>query len=224
LKISNFDLNSLDDHGKHIYSFVNPYSYYMIVDYPDSDNFTFFADGILLVKLHNLLSKEKISRFSFDFTSLAPVIFKFAIEKKYKVALVGGSADDIIKAKRLLSKKYKGLSIVYSHDGYLQDNKETVLKELSSFSPEVIICGMGTPLQEGFINDCYMQIDSMRLGFTCGGFISQIAENENYFHPFFDKLHLRWFQRFLRHGYVRKRVLIDYPIFLIKYIKEKLSR
>lgn len=224
MKIYNFDLNSLDKDGRRIYSFVNPYSYYMMVDYPDSDNFIFYADGILLVKLHNFFSKEKISRYSFDFTSLAPIIFNFSIEKKYKVAIVGGSSDDIIKAKKLLSEKFKGLSIVYCHNGYFQDSKELVLKELNTFKPEVIICGMGTPLQEDFLNDCYKHVDSLRLGFTCGGFISQIAQNENYFHPFFDKLNLRWFQRFLRHGYVRKRVLIDYPIFVVKYIKDNLSR
>lgn len=221
MKIINFNFSVLNGCDKKVFTFVNPYSYYKIESFELRDRFIYFADGILLVWLSNFLYKSRLDRFSFDFTSLAPVIFNYCETNSLKVAFVGGGEDDICKAISVIKKKHPDLLIVFSHHGYIGENWSSVITLLKAASPDVVIAGMGTPLQEKFLIACLDNVCSMKFAFTCGGFISQIATNENYFHPFFDRLHLRWLQRFFRHSYVRKRLLIDYPVFLLKFLKDK---
>ncbi|MDH5914600.1 WecB/TagA/CpsF family glycosyltransferase [Vibrio splendidus] len=222
MEIKNFTINSIDLNTCNLYSFVNPYSYYLIKGSEYERNIEYFADGILLVVLYNLFSYKKIERYSFDFTSLANVICKFSEDNNLKVSLIGGKEEEINAAKLVLEKKFPNISIPFIHHGYISECEKNVLDMLAEVKPDIIICGMGTPMQEKFLLSCKNYVPSLKLGFTCGGFLSQISGNENYFHPVFDKLHLRWLQRFLRHGYVRKRILIDYPIFVLKFLKEKL--
>lgn len=220
MQIKNFSMESIKFNRCNLYSFVNPYSYYLIHGSEYENSFTYFADGILLVALNNLTSKNKIKRYSFDFTSLANPIFKLAEEKSLRVSLIGGTKEEVESAKVVITKKFPEINIVFAHHGYIKDSVSNVIGSLSMMKPEIIICGMGTPLQEEFLLHCKKRIPSLKLGFTCGGFLSQIASDENYFHPFFDRFHLRWLQRFVRHGYVRKRVLIDYPTFIFRFLKE----
>lgn len=205
-------------------TFVNPYSYYILRDefYHLVNQMDFLlADGILLVKLHNLFNRnEKIERYSFDFTSLAPVVFDYSVTNNLNVALVGGSAGEIKKASDVLKRKYPLLNIVYTRNGFFEDKAQRIqaINDLNVHLPDILICGMGTPLQEQFIIQASNQSLSLKYCFTCGGFLSQIASRDDYFNPLLNKLNLRWFQRAYRHSYVRKRLIIDYPRFLIKFI------
>ncbi|MDN5501811.1 MAG: WecB/TagA/CpsF family glycosyltransferase [Shewanella sp.] len=213
----------MDDNKVKLYSFVNPYSYYIIKGSEFENEFTYFADGILLVVLNNFFAKVKIKRFSFDFTSLAGVVCQYAVDNSLSVSLVGGTKEEVELARNVLYSKFPNLNIVFCHHGFISQDKTKVIGMLSEVAPDILICGMGTPMQEEFLLNCRGLVPSLKLGFTCGGFLSQIASNVNYFHPTLNKLNLRWLQRFLRHGYVRKRLLIDYPIFFCKFITDKLK-
>ncbi|MFM2637857.1 WecB/TagA/CpsF family glycosyltransferase [Vibrio vulnificus] len=224
MKVTNFDIECLKvESGFRLFTFVNPFSYYLLKRECIDSNFQIFADGIFFVKLHNLFSDYKIKRFSFDFTSLADVVLNYCSGNNYKVALVGGSQHEIFLAQKILSRRYPKLDVI-GHHGYFFGQEDELRDCLRQFQPDVIICGMGTPLQERFLLEFSQDLPSLKLGFTCGGFLSQISSNENYFHPFFDRLNLRWLQRFFRHGYVRKRLLVDYPIFTVRYVFEKVTR
>ncbi|EGU36913.1 hypothetical teichoic acid biosynthesis protein A, partial [Vibrio sp. N418] len=145
-------------------------------------------------------------------------------KKQLRVALVGGSELEINKARNVIGEKYPTLDIVFHHHGYIEDNIATVIDKMKDERVELVIAGLGTPFQEEFLIECYKNIDSLALAFTCGGFLTQISQNVNYFHPFFDKLNLRWFQRFIRHSYVRKRLLIDYPKFIVEFIRQNIAK
>lgn len=208
-------------------TFVNPFSYY-ILEEKNNDLITSFdhiyADGMLLVKLNNLLyPQKKIKRYSFDFTSLAPLVFKYAIDRNMKVAIVGGSKFENEVAVNSLCESFPSLEVVFSRDGFFNNEAEieSTIQKMSSLNVDIVICGMGTPLQEMFLVKCKKNMPELKLGFTCGGFISQISVKKDYFHPFFDNLNLRWLQRAYRHSYVRKRLLIDYPKFVFKFIKSR---
>lgn len=224
------DLTGLFDedveHGCRLVTFVNPYSYYILEDSGLHHEFDFiFVDGISLVKIYNCIHKDKIKRYSFDFTSLAPIVFDFCILNELKVAIVGGSEQEVASAQRLLMSKYPNLNVVYSRNGFFNDELECLetTSEMNSLSVDVVISGMGTPKQESFLLECKNNVSSLKYGFTCGGFLSQISQNPEYFHPVFDKLNMRWAQRFFRHSYVRKRLIKDYPAFFFKYLKKNVK-
>jgi exopolysaccharide biosynthesis WecB/TagA/CpsF family protein len=220
-------LFSSSDKGTKLVTFVNPFSYYILKDEHNGiigfmDHI--FADGIMLVRLNNFLYPGKlINRYSFDFTSLAPVVFKHAIEKNMKVALVGGSETEISMAVDVLSNRFPLLDITFSRSGYFANDVEfnKSLVDMKKLGINVVICGMGTPLQEKYIIECKEQLPDLRYGFTCGGFLSQISSREDYFNPLLNKLNLRWLQRAYRHSYVRRRLLVDYPQFVFKFVKQR---
>jgi UDP-N-acetyl-D-mannosaminuronic acid transferase (WecB/TagA/CpsF family) len=205
-------------------TFVNPYSYYIFNDSGFVDEFDFiFSDAISFVILHNILNfKNKINRKSFDFTSMAPDVLGYCQRNSLSVALVGGG-DEIVAALSVIKKRYPLLNVTYSRNGYFKDDFsiETALEEMKDLCIEVLICGMGTPLQESFLCKAKNTNPCLKAGFTCGGFLTQIASKEDYFNPLLSKLNLRWLQRFIRHGYVRRRLLVNYPIFLVKYTLDK---
>ncbi|MCG6325586.1 WecB/TagA/CpsF family glycosyltransferase [Vibrio alginolyticus] len=211
----------LDSDDTLLFSFVNPYSYYIFEDNineSDTGDFTLFADGISLVNMNNFFNPRKIiTRASFDFTSLAPIVFEYCVEKKLKLAIVGGNADEITKAIEVLRSRFLDLDIVYYRDGFFELDDVTVYDDINNARADFVLSGMGTPKQEQFLIQVKRHCPSLRIGFTCGGFLTQIASNPEYFSPLMNRLHLRWLQRFIRHSFVRKRVIFDYPLFFLKF-------
>tara|TARA_Y100000588_G_scaffold188919_1_gene202878 strand:+ start:10960 stop:11661 length:702 start_codon:yes stop_codon:yes gene_type:complete len=226
MKIFNDIAGFIEDKGnKKLVTFVNPYSYYILKESGLDTNFNrIYADGILLVKLYNLFNSEKVSRYSFDFTSVAPIAFSFFEENNKRVALIGGTNEEVIKAKSVIEKRHPNIDIALISHGFLCDkSRQKLIEDLNELKVEAVIAGLGTPLQEEFLTMVRDKVDSMEISFTCGGFITQISQNENYFHPIMNKLNLRWLQRFCRHSFVRRRILVDYPAFVFKFIFESLK-
>ena len=202
-------------------SFVNPFSYKILthkseliksIDY-------FFSDGALLCTLTNLRRRKKIDRVSFDFTSIANEVFSFASSENKAVALIGGSKQEIADASEYILGRYPNLNLIYFRDGYFsQDEFQSVIHEIDKNNVDIVIAGMGTPLQDDFIASIKKQSKSVYLSFTCGGFLTQTSLKGDYYHPVIKKLGLRWLQRCFMHKHVRSRLLKDYPIFLLSYI------
>jgi len=202
-------------------SFVNPFSYQLLINQPRLiDNIDhFFSDGSLLCFLSNLKRNKKIDRVSFDFSSIASDVFSFASNENKSVALIGGNKTEIELATKYIKNRYPKLNLSYCRDGYFsKDDFQSVVQEIDDRSIDIVIAGMGTPLQDEFIVSVKEHSKSAKLLFTCGGFLSQTSLKGDYYHPIIKKLGLRWLQRCVMHKHVRSRLLKDYPIFLLSYL------
>lgn len=206
---------------KIIATFVNPFSYPILINKPDLYNQfnLIFSDGLLHTKLHNIFCKNKIDRVSFDLSSIAKDTLLRAQEQQLKVALIGGKPEHADALPTKLLALFPNLIISYCRDGYfnLEDEKQRCFIELVNSSPDIIIVGMGTPLQEKFLLECVERVESAREFYTCGGFLEQTATKGDYYHPLVKKLGLRWLQRAIMHKHVRERLIRDYPLFIFKY-------
>ena len=206
---------------KIIATFLNPFSYPILINKPELYNqFNFiFSDGSLHTKLHNLFCENKIDRVSFDLSSIAKDTLLRAQKQQLKVALIGGKPEhaDVLPAKLLAL--FPNLIISYCRDGYfnVEDEKQHCFIELESCSPDIVIVGMGTPLQEKFLLECVERVESAKEFYTCGGFLEQTATKGDYYHPLVKKLGLRWLQRAFIHKHVRDRLIKDYPRFIVRY-------
>jgi len=214
-KLSDFEIQ------KGITSFVNPHSMLMLkdCDWLAQQVDYWYVDGISLVRLIQLLFKKKISRYSFDDTSLASIVFKNVASKKERIAIIGTEPDLIKRSVQFIEERY-ALSISYYRDGFIgnEDELQETINLLIDKKIEVVICGMGTPNQEEFL----VKLKNAGwdgYGYTCGGYLHQIAKKQkNYYPVIFDKLNLRWFYRILNEPKLIRRYLINYPKFLSEII------
>ena len=88
------DLHALE-YGK-VKSFLNPYSLdYFLSDAEDFDKIEFYSDGILTSLIFSVFFLKKVRRYSFDETSLAPLVYNKIIDNCLDVSFVGGTAGEI---------------------------------------------------------------------------------------------------------------------------------
>jgi exopolysaccharide biosynthesis WecB/TagA/CpsF family protein len=158
-----------------------------------------YPDSILVAKLASLLRQVRVGRRSFDGNSLAPEVFAVCRDRLLRMALVGGRAGIAKAAGRVFANEF-GASAVLTASGYfdLPGQRRDLLRTVARTAPDLVICGMGTGLQERFLLDLADE-GWNGLGFTCGGYLDQAAASGARYYPdFVDALHLRAVYRMLR--------------------------
>lgn len=196
-------------------TFLNPVSFFaMGPDHSMLREFDFaFSDGILFSSLAKLLGKSSV-RLSFDFSSIAGVVFDFARNKQLRVTVVGGVSTEAVAFRKYIEKRFPGVWIQV-FDGFSASEECSAMNvEIREFCPDILIVGMGAGRQERYILELRAEGLSNCICFTCGGFISQTASRGDYYSPFVKVFGLRWVQRAILHPHVRRRLFREYPIFL----------
>jgi len=209
----------IEQKSKNLITFLNPYSYLLARQEKDLfEKFNIKIDGILLVKVLKLFGYKDIERESFDMTSLAPIVFKEAIEQNKTLYLIGTKPKIIDKAIENILKEFPALNIVGFRDGYIKENeREALYKSIKNLNPDIVICGMGTPLQEQFLVDL-QETGWIGIGYTCGGFLHQTAGNIQYYPKWIDKHNIRWIYRIYDEPKLFKRYFWEYPKFFWYFI------
>ena len=199
---------------KGIYTFLNPYSYYVLRK-EIKTLYSFdevYCDGILFVWLVRLLG-IKVKRVSFDMTSLAPIVFSWAEKNALTIAFVGGEKGIVEKAIKNFKNRYPKLQVIYNHSGFFEKEKtrEDVILDILSASPDIVIVGMGAGLQERFLLTLHDK-GWDGCGYTCGGFLHQSASTEKNYYPYYiDKWNMRWIYRIYKEPKLFKRYFYYYP-------------
>ena len=192
-----------------IYTFLNPVSYLDAIKHEEL--FTqydgIFADGGLLVKAVKFFYGKTIQRRSFDMTSLAPVLFDYAQDNGKSIAIVASKQESIEQAVKILIAKYPKLSILYFRNGYFNTNEEKMatVHKIVLLKPDFLIVGMGIVKQEDFLLKV-KDAGYLGVGFTCGGFIHQIAKDKAEYYPeWIDRHGLRFIYRMYKEPHTRYR-------------------
>lgn len=212
--------------GKGIYTFLNPVSYLDALKHKDlfSAFDGIYADGGLLVKAIKITYGVIVKRRSFDMTSLAPIVFSYAAKTGRSVAIVATKQEMVEKAVVNLKNSFKGLNIVYYRNGYFksEEEKDDEAKKIVSIHPGILIVGMGIVLQEQFLLKV-KNAGYKGLGFTCGGFIHQTAQDKaDYYPDWVDKYGLRFFYRMYKEPHTRSRYVKAAFVFPVKFLWEKM--
>ena len=208
-----------------IYSFLNPVSYLDALKHKElfchMDGL--FADGSLLVAAIKICYGVKVTRCSFDMTSLAPKLLNYAAENGKTVYIVASKQEQVERAVEIFREQYKGINIIGYRNGYFanEEEKDKEAKHIADLNPDFVIVGMGAIMQEQFLlkvkNAGYRGI-----GFTCGGFIHQTARSEADYYPgWVDRMNLRFLYRMWKEPHTRKRYLIAGLVFPARFVWER---
>ena len=208
-----------------VYTFLNPVSYLDAINYKYLfDKFDgIFADGSILVGAILSLYGEKVRRYSFDMTSIAPMLFKYAEDNGKTVYIVASRQEQVEKAAEILKQRYPALSFVGLRNGYFENEQaiDDEVKKIVSVNPDFLIVGMGIIKQETFLVQV-KEAGFQGIGFTCGGFIHQTAQDQiDYYPAWIDKYNLRFLYRMYKEPHTRKRYIKAGFLFPWKFVWER---
>lgn len=205
-----------------LYTFLNPYSYLIARDRIDiiKPIDIIHTDGIVLSLLFSILGIKKTDRYSFDMTSVAKIVFEICEKKGFSIVMVGTEPNVIDDAIKNILKVYN-LNIIDYRNGYFSSDEERLeyQTQIKKLNPDVLIVGMGVVRQENFLIEM-RKLGWSKTGFTCGGFLHQVAVQVEYYPEIMNKLHLRWAYRIYKEPKLLRRYTIDYSKFLIKFFQD----
>jgi len=130
--------------------------------------------------------------------SLAREILHWAQLEKYRLFFLGAKPQVVETLVTRLQKEYPGLQIAGYHHGYL-DHAETqaVIAEINLTRPDVLLVAMGSPRQEFWISDHFLQFQ-VPVSMGIGGSFDVLAGIKNDT-PAWARGHgLEWFYRLLQ--------------------------
>jgi N-acetylglucosaminyldiphosphoundecaprenol N-acetyl-beta-D-mannosaminyltransferase len=208
-----------------IYTFLNPVSYLSALDHKElfAGFDGIFADGSLLVKAIKLVYGKSVTRRSFDMTSLAPELLRYAEVNGKTLYIVASRQEQVEKAVEIFRERYPKLKFAGYRNGYFASDDEINVeaKHIVDVNPDILVVGMGTLVQEKFLlkaKDAGFQ----GIGFTCGGFIHQTSKNEiDYYPAWVDRMNLRFVYRMYKEPHTRKRYLQAALLFPARFIWER---
>ncbi len=221
-----FDLSDILSRKKKIYTFLNPVSYLSALKHkPLFEKFDgIFADGSILVSAIRLLYGHKVKRKSFDMTSLAPVLLRYAESNEKSLYIVASHQGQVEKAIAIFKERYPKITIAGYRNGYFssEEEQQQEAERIVKIMPDFLIVGMGTIMQERFLLKV-KEAGFDGIGFTCGGFIHQTAKDEIEYYPtWIDKMNLRFLYRMYKEPHTRKRYLQAALLFPARFIYERL--
>lgn len=214
-------IDSIDNETQpKLISFVNPYSYMILkgdlASYEHVD--CFYSDAIISSLSFSLIGKKNVPRVSFDYGSFAKTFLETLNQSRSAVYFIGAKPNEIAKTMIVFKQKYPNLNIVGYRDGYFSDDAEKFcsIKVIIDSGAEYVVCGMGTPYQEQFGTLLKQQsLGTIKEIYTCGGFLHQSSKGVQYYPDLINKLHLRWLYRIFNDKYVVKRLINQYPLFIV---------
>jgi N-acetylglucosaminyldiphosphoundecaprenol N-acetyl-beta-D-mannosaminyltransferase len=210
--------------GKGLTTFLNPFSYLQLRETPDllAGFDRICIDGALLVSALRLAGFRDVKRVSFDYGSIAGEFLDRCSAEGRSVFFIGTTPDLNPLAVRVIRKKHNGLEIAGSRHGYFNSVSERsrFIRALRDVSPDVVVAGLGTRLQEKFLLD--LRASGWEgLGISCGGFFHQIASKGREYYPaLVNRLGIRSVYRAINEKQIRRRLLIHYPRFPRRFLND----
>jgi len=176
------------------------------------------ADGIGVVIASKILGKPLAERVAgFDLISC---LFKEFAEEDINFYFLGSKPGIVDRAVENLKKDYPNLNIAGYHHGYIdRDDQQQIIAEINSKNIDLLLVGMGVPLQEKFLDN---NLKKLKVGaaVTVGGSFDVLAGEVNRAPLWVQKAALEWFYRLLQEPSRFGRML-SLPKFIFLVLKSK---
>ncbi|ADO78036.1 WecB/TagA/CpsF family glycosyltransferase [Halanaerobium praevalens] len=176
------------------------------------------ADGIGVVLASKIMGEPLAERVAgFDLISN---LFKEFAASDLNFYFLGSKPGIVEKAIANLKNDYPQINIVGAHHGYLdQASQKKVFREINESKVDLLLVGMGFPLQEKFLDQNLAQLD-VGVAITVGGSFDVLAGEVNRAPLWVQRIGLEWLYRLLQEPSRFKRILL-LPKFLYLVIKAR---
>ena len=177
-----------------------------------NDNNILVPDGISIIKKakqYNINIKERIT--GVDISSKA---LEICNKNKKSIYLFGSKKEVLDKLIININQKYPNINIVGFSDGYVED-KDKIMKEIISLSPDLILIALGVPNQELLINK-YIEKAKKGVFIGVGGTFDVLSGCKKRAPKLFIKLNLEWMYRIICEPTRLKRFIQNNIVFMFK--------
>ncbi len=216
----NFVKTSLDN-GENIQIVtINPEMIEAAKKNPDFANVLKYAELVVPdgVGIKIALKLKGINQEQIRGVDFAQSLIELADKNGYKLALIGAKPEVNAKLVEVLKAKYPNLNIVYSHDGYFQ-NEDLIIEEIKKTGANLVFTALGAPKQE-FFNDKLKTSLQGVASIGLGGTFDVMAGCVKLAPPVYRKLGLEWLYRTIKQPERIKRIFPTLPLFLFHSIME----
>lgn len=155
-------------------------------------------------------------------TDLLPKVLALAEKRKLSIFLLGGEAGVSEKAKMEILCHFPSLNIVGTQHGFFNvSGSKNLIALINKMNPDILLVGMGVPLQEKWIWQFRKRIQA-RFLFGVGAFLDFSAKKIMRAPPIMRKIGMEWVYRFYKEPQrLFKRYIIGNPIFLYRIIGKR---
>lgn len=141
--------------------------------------------------------------------------------KDYRFYFLGGAPGVAEQAAKEVRQSYGRLNIA-THHGYLSEGlAEEVINDIIEWSPDILLVGMGVPLQEKWLATYRAQL-SGTVGIGVGGTFDILAGVKDRAPLWVQQIGLEWLYR-LRQEPKRLGRILRLPEFIIQVLKQKFN-
>jgi N-acetylglucosaminyldiphosphoundecaprenol N-acetyl-beta-D-mannosaminyltransferase len=158
-------------------------------------------------------------------TDFTPVLLNSTANRGYSYFMLGGDEQTIATAAQYAQQMFPGWTLGGYHHGFLNtpDKTSSAIEKINAAKPDVLLVGMGNPLQERWI---YQYQDRLRVPVCMGigGLFDYWAGNVSRAPQWLRSLGHEWLWRLYQQPRDKMhRYLIGNPLFLARITREHLS-
>ncbi len=173
------------------------------------------ADGIGVVKAAQILKRPVPERAAgFD---IACRLLEMVAKSEHSLFLFGGKPGVAEKAEEELLKKYPGLKIKGTRNGYFKpEETDEIIEDINASGADLLFVCLGAPKQEYWIHENADKL-KVKAALGIGGSLDVFAGVVERAPEFYCQHGLEWFYRLMKEPWRAKRMM-SLPKFAIKVI------
>ncbi len=185
-----------------------------------------FCDGFGVMLAARLLGGRLPARITY--ADWAWRLAAFAEAEGFSLFLLGARPGVAERAALMLRQRYPGLKIVGVRHGYFDHSagsaeNETVLEEINAARPDVLLVGLGMPLQETWLMHNRHRIEA-GVALTGGAVFDYVSGELRRGPRVLTQNGLEWLARlFFEPRRLWRRYLLGNPLFLLRVLGQRLS-
>lgn len=151
----------------------------------------------------------------------------FAADHGLSLFFLGARPGVAEKAASKLQERHPGLKIVGVRNGYFDHRpgspeNEEVIKEINGVKPDILLLGLGMPLQEGWLNDNWSRLDA-RVALTGGAVFDYVSGELRRGPRLLVDNGFEWLARlFIEPRRLWRRYVLGNPVFLLRVVRQRL--
>lgn len=172
---------------------INNYKNKIFIENLNKQNYQ-IPDGIGIVWASKKLNGNIKNRITG--IDLMQKICEKSINYKAKIFLYGSNVDIAEKAKIELEKKYPGILIVGTCNGFVDE--QTAIKKINKSQADILFVGLGAPKQENFIINNMNNLDNIKIFMPVGGSFDVISKTIKRAPNWIIKINLEWLYRLFK--------------------------